>query len=74
MSFIWRGYEPPETATPAPDEELTGVAEAWTPVEMVPEVEEVLPELALAPEKAVVLPGIVYALNVPRMPTPAMAP
>jgi hypothetical protein len=78
VSFIaGAGYEPPETATPEPDEELTGVGEAWTPVEEVPEVDEVLPELvgvlAVAPEEVAVLPGMVDALTVPRMPTPARA-
>jgi hypothetical protein len=64
VSFsIGAGYEPPETATPEPDEEVTGVGDAWTPVELVPEVEEVLPELvdvlAVAPVETVVDPGIV---------------
>ena len=55
-----RGYEPPETATPVPDEEVTGEGEAWTPVEPVPEVEErAVPVLAVAPEETVVVPGIV---------------
>ena len=30
--------------------------------------------LAVAPEETVAAPGMVYALTVPRMPTPAMAP
>jgi hypothetical protein len=62
VSFsIGAGYEPPETATPVPDEEVTGEGEAWTPVEPVPEVEEVVPVpvLAIAPEETVVVPGMV---------------
>jgi hypothetical protein len=65
VSFIGgAGYEPPETATPELDEELTGVGEACTPVEVAPvDVEEVLPPLvdvlAVAPEVVVAVPGIV---------------
>ena len=79
VSFIGGAvYEPPETATPEPDEELTGVGEAWTPVDDVPLAVEVVPEavdvLAVAPEEVAAVPGIVLALTAPRMPTPAMAP
>jgi hypothetical protein len=78
VSFIaGAAYEPPETATPEPDEELTGFGEAWTPAEAVPELVDDVPELvdvlAVAPEEVVEFPGIVYALTVPRMPTPATA-
>jgi hypothetical protein len=64
VSFsIGAGYEPPETATPVPDDEVTGEGEAWTPVEPVPEVEDVVPELvdvlAVAPEEVVAVPGMV---------------
>jgi hypothetical protein len=30
----WRSYEPPETATPELDEELTDVEDDWTPVDV----------------------------------------
>ncbi|HEY2598162.1 MAG TPA: hypothetical protein VGJ79_06745 [Candidatus Dormibacteraeota bacterium] len=64
MSFIaGADYEPPETATPEPEDELTGVGEAWTPVEVVPPDVEVVPEdvdvLAVAPEAVVAVPGFV---------------
>jgi hypothetical protein len=59
VSFIaGGGQDPPETATPEPEEELTGVGEAWRPVEVdvEPEVVEVL---AVAPAEVDAVPGIV---------------
>jgi hypothetical protein len=66
-------------------DELTPVEDGWTPVEpeveAEPEVEvdpgveaepEVVETEAVAPVETV--PGIVYALSVPRRPTPAIAP
>jgi len=54
-------YDPPETATPEPDDEPTGVAAGWTAVE--PVEFDVVPvdaaELAVAPEAVVAVPGIV---------------
>jgi hypothetical protein len=77
VSLIGRAdQDPPETATPELEDELTGVGEAWRPVELVPV--EVVPEdvavLAVAPEEVAAVPGIVYALTAPRRPTPATAP
>jgi hypothetical protein len=76
---IGADYEPPETATPEPDDELVGAGEACRPVEVVPVVvEDVVPEdvavAAVAPDEVVAVPGIVYALTAPRMQTPAIAP
>jgi hypothetical protein len=64
VSFIGRAdQDPPETATPELEDELTGVGEAWRPVELVPVEEEVVPEdvavLAVAPEEVAAVPGIV---------------
>jgi hypothetical protein len=64
VSFIGSAdYEPPETATPEPDEELMGVGEAWTPVEVLPLDVEVVPEdvdvLAVAPDEVAAVPGMV---------------
>jgi hypothetical protein len=71
-------YEPPETATPEPDDELVGVGDACRPVDVVPVVVDVVPEdvavLAMAPDEVAAVPGFVYALAAPRMPTPAIAP
>src|SRR6478752_9085874 len=51
VSFISAAdQDPPETATPEPDEELTCVGEAWRLVEEVPVEVEVL---AVAPEEEV---------------------
>jgi hypothetical protein len=56
-------YDPPETATPEPDDEPTGVVDGWTAVEPVPVAFDVVPEdaaaLAVAPEEEVAVPGIV---------------
>jgi hypothetical protein len=72
VSFIsGADQDPPETAMPEPDDELTGVGEAWRPVDEVPVDVELL---AMAPDDVVVVPGIVYALTAPRRPTPATAP
>jgi hypothetical protein len=75
---IGADYEPPETATPEPDDELVGEGEAWRPVEVVPVEVDVVPEdvpvVAVAPVEVAAVPGIVYALTAPRMPTPAIAP
>jgi hypothetical protein len=65
VSFIGGAdQDPPETAMPELDDELTGEGEAWTPVEVAPvDVEEVVPVLvdvlAVAPEVVVAVPGIV---------------
>jgi hypothetical protein len=62
VSFIsGADQDPPETATPEPDEELAGVGEAWRPVEVLVEV-EVEPDdtevLEVAPVE-VAVPGMV---------------
>ena len=76
MSFIdGAGQDPPETATPELADELTGVGEAWRPLEVdVEVVPEDVAVLAVAPEDVAAVPGIVYALTAPRRPTPATAP
>jgi len=61
-SFIERAdYDPPETATPEPDDEPTGMGDGWTAVEPVEVdvVPEDAAELAVAPEEVVAVPGIV---------------
>jgi hypothetical protein len=57
-----RDYEPPETATPELDDELTDVEDDLTPVdvEAVLVVDDVIPEM-------------VWALTAPSSPTPATA-
>ena len=77
-------YEPPETATPAPEVEVTGVEdepsdelEAGAALEFEAVLEVAL-EAALLEAVAVlavvdVLPGIVCALTAPSKPTPATA-
>jgi hypothetical protein len=58
VSFIaGAGQDPPETATPEPEEELTGVGEAWRPVEV--DVEPDVEVLAVAPAEVDAVPGIV---------------
>jgi hypothetical protein len=80
--FTEGGYEPPETATPELDEELTDPDEDDdTPLEEDElEVLEPTAAAALAEVPEVVdegeeleTPGIVIALTVPRIPTPATA-
>jgi hypothetical protein len=75
------GYEPPETATPELDEELTDPDDADSPLEVeLDELDEVESDevdvavLAVAPDDDEAdTPGIVRALTVPKMPTPATA-
>jgi hypothetical protein len=76
VSFIeGADQDPPETATPELEDELTGVGEAWRPLEVdVEVVPEDVAVLAVAPEDVAAVPGIVYALTAPRRPTPATAP
>jgi len=58
VSFIsGADQDPPENATPEPDEELTGVCDPWRPVELEVEPDEV-EVLAVAPVE-VAVPGIV---------------
>jgi len=76
-------YEPPETATPELDADCTVPVDGWSPfdnefeeLELV-EVEELeeldaVAALAVLPEDAEA-PGMVSALIVPKMPTPATA-
>jgi hypothetical protein len=75
--------EPPETATPELDEELTVPEEGWSALgavlvedelELV-ELEDVeLDVLVAAPDdEEAAVPGMVRALTVPKMPTPARA-
>jgi hypothetical protein len=71
------GYEPPEAATPVLDEALTDPDDGWSALE--DEVDEVELELvsvavlaeAVADDGEAETPGIVSALTVPKMPTPA---
>jgi hypothetical protein len=68
VSVIGEGdYEPPETATPELDDELTEVEDDCNPFD----VEAVLVE-ALVVDNGVT-PGIVLALTAPSKPTPATA-
>ncbi|HSS92665.1 MAG TPA: hypothetical protein VLR46_01615 [Candidatus Dormibacteraeota bacterium] len=90
MSVTTGGYEPPETAVGALDEELTVPEEADRLPEDVldEEVDEVELEVleldalwlgVLEPvdvdavDVLLVVPGMVWALTVPKMPTPATA-
>ena len=73
-------YEPPETATPELDDEATEPVDDDSPLELL-ELEVVLevvePEavvaLAVALDDEAETPGMVSALTVPNMPTPATA-
>ena len=75
------GYEPPETATGALDEELTDPDDAESPLEVELDVLDELESdevevvaLAVAPDdEEADTPGMVSALTVPKMPTPATA-
>ena len=73
------GYEPPETATPELDEELTDPEEDDCAAldELLDVVEPLaVAALAVAPDavdEEAETPGMVSALTVPRIPTPAMA-
>lgn len=69
-------YEPPETATPELDDELTDPDDDCRLLE--DELEEAVPDdvaavLAVAVEEDGVVPGMVIALTVPKIATPAMA-
>ena len=73
-----RSQEPPETATPELDEELTDPDDDESP--LVDELDELesdevdVATLAVAPdEDDADTPGMVSALTVPKMPTPATA-
>ena len=73
-------YEPPDTATPGLDAEPTVPDDAWRLLEDVLDDDELdeleVAALAVAPEEEdeeAETPGIVSALTVPKMPTPATA-
>jgi hypothetical protein len=73
--------EPPETATPELDEELTVPEDGWRELDEVLEDDELevaepdeLEVVAAAvPEDEAAVPGMVNALTVLKMPTPATA-
>jgi hypothetical protein len=71
------GYEPPETATPELDDELTEPEDDCRLLED-DELEEAVPDevvavLAVSVEEDAVAPGMVRALTVPKTATPATA-
>lgn len=66
-------YEPPETATPVPEDELTEPEDELTEPEEELELDVAVVLEAAAVDEVVAVPGIVLALTAPRMPTPATA-
>jgi hypothetical protein len=84
-----RAYEPPETTTPELEEELTDPevderpldedeSEVAFEVDELEELVEAVPDeveavVAVAPDDVVLEPGMVMALTVPKMATPATA-
>ncbi len=76
VSLTDEGYEPPETATPELDEELTDPDDDWRPLEDVLEEDEDDVVAALAVEvddDEAETPGMVTALMAAKTPTPATA-
>jgi len=66
--------EPPETATPELDEELTVPDDGWRElVDEVLEEDELEVVVAAVPDEEAAVPGMVNAPTVPKMPTPATA-
>jgi hypothetical protein len=65
-------YEPPETATPELEDELTGVEDEPSD-ELDEELEVVLDEVVAVLDAVDVVPGRVCALRTPSKPTPATA-
>src|SRR5437899_2888001 len=66
--------EPPETATPELDEELTVPDDGWRElVDEVLEEDEFEVVVAAVPDEEAAVPGMVNAPTVPKMPTPATA-
>jgi len=73
VSFNADQCDPPETTTPEPDEEVTGVDDDPSPAVELDEVEVELDVAVLAVCEVVPVPGMVEALTAPSTPTPAMA-
>lgn len=76
MSLTSGRYEPPETATPGLDEELTDPDDDPRPLEDAVDEDEVeaVSVLAVAPDDdEAETPGMVTALTAPKTPTPATA-
>jgi hypothetical protein len=73
VSFNADQCDPPETTTPEPDEEVTGVDDDPSPDVELDDVEDELEAAVSAVCEVVAVPGMVEALTAPSTPRPAMA-